>query len=709
MDPATLALIAAGLVAKQALEAAGDEAGRSGMQAMGRMARTIRDWLANNDEATEIIDRLEAKPDSQQQIAELAGVLQQRLDTEPTLVAELTRLVEAVKVDPQTASFFATVQGNARVDRLTTIGNLHVHLPSQTSSTYDVYLSSENLGSNDKPTRDSALAAELYKFLSTRGLHVAYSPMSERLSEPVHKERIGDALDCAHLLLAVVTSPDSLNSHWVRYECDKFLEDIRTGRKPGGKLFIYIEGMEPTALPEALRQNRTFIHGPGSFEDLFHALESNTELEPRKARTSSKERRVIESILRQGKFLERWRLFRFEREILINDIYVQEQLRQEQPRSPLDMVSRWNTSPPIHEQAVLAWVCGDVPSENRVCIITGGAGAGKSTLLRNWAIQLIQRHGQSVVNRPSPVPIYLSLRYFSEDSQGRDDKVGAEELASCLARTTPVLPWDVAEYPFRSVENVPEAVPTQREQQQGDALNWIVFLDGLDEMPPRSRLRLWRWAEFVPSSVRVVLATRPGIAEALPPMPRSARYEVCNFNEDQIGRFVDQWFRSDERLAVSFKKQVDANIQLRRLAVIPLLLTCLSMDVEIRGSPQFPDNLIESDVLKRAVEIMLDRWDAAREGRAVDSDRIRLGKHVFTRIALNHGFGEVFPYSTLASQVAASIKELELSPRLYKAFLKQATSSATVITGDQDYGYSFAHAVFFDFFFARGIEEGLLR
>lgn len=130
MDPATLALTAAGLVAKQALEAASGEAGSTAWQALGRIAQTIRGWLVGDQEATETLDRLEAKPESPARAAELAEVLTPRLEAEPGLVAELTRLVEEAKANPQTASFVTTVQGNASVGKLTNIGQItgDVHL-----------------------------------------------------------------------------------------------------------------------------------------------------------------------------------------------------------------------------------------------------------------------------------------------------------------------------------------------------------------------------------------------------------------------------------------------------------------------------------------------------------------------------------------------------------------------------------------------------
>jgi hypothetical protein len=124
MDPATLALTAAGLIAKKALEAASGEAGKSGWQALSRIAQTIRSWLAGDQEAIETLDRLEAKPESRARTAELAEVLQPRLEADPQLVAELTRLVDQAKADPQTASFVTTVQDNASVGKLTNIGQI---------------------------------------------------------------------------------------------------------------------------------------------------------------------------------------------------------------------------------------------------------------------------------------------------------------------------------------------------------------------------------------------------------------------------------------------------------------------------------------------------------------------------------------------------------------------------------------------------------
>ena len=124
MVPATLALTAAGLVAKQALEAAGGKAGEAGWATLGRIREAIWSRFRGDPEATQALEQLEAKPESQAHTTELAEALQPRLEADPQLVADLTRLVDEAKAQPQAAAFVTTVQGNAQVGKLTNIGQV---------------------------------------------------------------------------------------------------------------------------------------------------------------------------------------------------------------------------------------------------------------------------------------------------------------------------------------------------------------------------------------------------------------------------------------------------------------------------------------------------------------------------------------------------------------------------------------------------------
>jgi hypothetical protein len=130
--------------------------------------------------------------------------------------------------------------------------------------TYDVFISFKNLDEDGMPTRDSFLAEEVYKYLVSKGLTVFFSNVTlEKLGIAAYKKTIDDALDGARVLVAVGTSGENLGSQWVRYEWDSFFNDILSCVKPAGRVFVYVENTESSALPRALRQTQTIVHAPG--------------------------------------------------------------------------------------------------------------------------------------------------------------------------------------------------------------------------------------------------------------------------------------------------------------------------------------------------------------------------------------------------------------------------------------------------------------
>jgi hypothetical protein len=137
----------------------------------------------------------------------------------------------------------------------------------------DVFISCKNLDERGAQTRDSEIAAEVYNFLTGKGLSVFLSTFTlEQLGASDYTKEIDSALESATVLLAIGTSADHLNSEWVRYEWDSFANDIRSRRKPNGRIFTYIEGMPITALPRGLRQTQTFVHCKGSLERVYNFI-----------------------------------------------------------------------------------------------------------------------------------------------------------------------------------------------------------------------------------------------------------------------------------------------------------------------------------------------------------------------------------------------------------------------------------------------------
>ena len=141
------------------------------------------------------------------------------------------------------------------------------------SKMYDIFISSKNHDKDGLPTRDSIIAQELYEFLSSKNLNVFFSKVSlEILGIANFKKMIDDVLDSANIVIAVGTSRENLDSKWVRYEWDGFLNDILSDFKKQGQVFCYGENIGIFDLPRGLRQSQFFIHNPQSMLSLYNFI-----------------------------------------------------------------------------------------------------------------------------------------------------------------------------------------------------------------------------------------------------------------------------------------------------------------------------------------------------------------------------------------------------------------------------------------------------
>jgi len=129
----------------------------------------------------------------------------------------------------------------------------------QAGFSYQVFISFKNLGPSGKPTEDACMAEELYRFLSEKGFAVFFSNLSlENLGQSAYSKAIDQALDSSQILVAVSTNPEYLESDWVRYEWDRFFNDIISGIKPNGRVFSFVKGVDTRCLPRKLRQYQVF-------------------------------------------------------------------------------------------------------------------------------------------------------------------------------------------------------------------------------------------------------------------------------------------------------------------------------------------------------------------------------------------------------------------------------------------------------------------
>jgi hypothetical protein len=134
---------------------------------------------------------------------------------------------------------------------------------------YNVFISTKDLGDDGRPTADCGVAQALWEFLSGVGFRVFFSRVSiERMGISEYTKAIDDALDRAQILVVVCTSGAHANSKWVRYEWDSFLNDIRSGIKPNGHVFVYLVDESIRNLPRGLRHTQCIEHRADGFERL---------------------------------------------------------------------------------------------------------------------------------------------------------------------------------------------------------------------------------------------------------------------------------------------------------------------------------------------------------------------------------------------------------------------------------------------------------
>ena len=141
-----------------------------------------------------------------------------------------------------------------------------------------VFISVKKFDERGCVTEDSHIANELYDFLTDKNLSVFLSERSlEVLGASAYKKAIDSALDQCQILIAVGTSAGNLSTGWVQYEWDSFINDIISGLKPEGRVFIYVKDVSIALLPRPLRQSQVFQHQPDEMERLYRFISNALE------------------------------------------------------------------------------------------------------------------------------------------------------------------------------------------------------------------------------------------------------------------------------------------------------------------------------------------------------------------------------------------------------------------------------------------------
>jgi hypothetical protein len=198
-------------------------------------------------------------------------------------------------------------------------------------------------------------------------------------------------------------------------------------------------------------------------------------------------------------------------------------------------------------------------------LILGEPGAGKSTLLRQLAQRAWDRPHEVGLDAPH-LPLLIPLR-----------RLAAQEAGSLEERLRRAVTGELV--PKR---DLPEDFFT-RWPQQTDA-NWLLLLDGLDEVPAGQRLDLMAWLRRVLPTlgpVRIVVTSRPsGYSPGELDERAFGHYDLLPFTPEQARLFASRWFgEGAEKFLEEF-----ARVRAGALGGTPLLLTIAAKVYGERGA-----------------------------------------------------------------------------------------------------------------------------
>lgn len=216
-------------------------------------------------------------------------------------------------------------------------------------------------------------------------------------------------------------------------------------------------------------------------------------------------------------------------------------------------------------------------------IVLGKPGAGKTTYLRYLTLMMLQPHSQ--IERRK-LPIFVTLREWADKKK-------------------PLMDFIVEQF---SICGFDEARPfVERVLTNGDC---IVLFDGLDEVSQEANQSgiIQEIKDFSDkySNNQFVISCR--VAAYNRWFERFTDVEMADFNEEQIEKFIQNWFHAEPKVGQECWEKLQNSPQLKELASVPLLLTLLC--IVYNRSNNFPPN--RANLYEEAIDALLRDWDASR-------------------------------------------------------------------------------------------------
>ena len=187
-----------------------------------------------------------------------------------------------------------------------------------TQEPYDIFLCYKEtpIGSTGGYTPEFYWADELYRRLRGEGYKVFFAKESLPAAKGDYEAHIFPALKSAKLMLILTSSPDNVNSVWVKNEWSRFIRFAKESPADGKRFKVIQSGFRPEELPRELRKEQVLNHDSmGWVEQLYTVIKDTfrdkkkeeeekrrreaEELEARIARSSEERIRELEKRLEE--------------------------------------------------------------------------------------------------------------------------------------------------------------------------------------------------------------------------------------------------------------------------------------------------------------------------------------------------------------------------------------------------------------------------
>lgn len=319
-------------------------------------------------------------------------------------------------------------------------------------------------------------------------------------------------------------------------------------------------------------------------------------------------------------------------------------------------------------------------------IVLGKPGAGKTTYLRYLTLMMLQPLSQ--IERRK-LPIFVTLREWADKKKSLMDFI-VEQFSICG--------FDKAR-PF-----------VERVLANGDC---IVLFDGLDEVSQEANQSgiIQEIKDFSDKYGENQFVISCRVAAYNRWFERFTDVEMADFNEEQIEKFIQNWFHAEPKVAHECWQKLQKSPQLKELASVPLLLTMLC--IVYNRSNNFPPN--RANLYEEAIDALLRDWDAERRITRDEVYRqlsINRKKSMFARIAWGTFTENMYfvPERILTKQIEQYIEHLpgfkpeELDVDSH-AVLKSIEAQHGIFVERAKRVHSFAHLTFQEYFTAKHIVD----